>query len=263
MRKNYPAFLTGSFHMTNRRTAFHYKKIIFTACIFLGMNYMGAQSPEEILTKSFDQIIGKENLDINNGTFHTNEFRVINNKHRYYPSEKFEKGDVTYNNQQYFDIDIKYDLYKDILVYRPQDSDFLSINLISEKISTFKLNNKNFVYLNSLNFPLNDVKSGLYEKCVNGKTFIFYIKHKRDKREVFKETTAFNEFENNYEYYLEKNGALYKINAKKDLVKLFPDFKRQINDFYSAFKPLEKENKPLFYEKLMIYLNNATENNLN
>lgn len=236
-------------------------KLLLTMLLASVINIVQAQTSEEILTKHFDQSLGSENLDINNGTVHVNEFRVLNNKHRYYPSDNFETGNVTYNNQQYFDIPLKYDLYKDILVYKPENSGIISINLIHDRVTSFRINNRNFILINSLLFPLSPIKTGYYEENVSGKNFTFYIRHHRDKREVLKGASVFNEFDDNYEYFIKRDGAFNKISSKKDLIKLFPEQKRKINDFYSASGKLKKTDELLFYEKLITYLNNAIENN--
>lgn len=236
------------------------KLLLLSTFYFLGSNPLHSQSSNEELAKSFDKTIGYGNLNINNGIVHTNEFRISKNKHRYYLSEKFEKGDVTYNDQTYFDVNLKYDLYQDNLVYQPEGS-FVGFNLIGEKVGSFKIFDKKFVYLNSTLFPFSLIKSGFYQEIVTNKNTTFYIKHKKDKREVIKETSTFNEFDDNYEFFLKKNSTFYKIKTKKDLAVLFPESKRKIYDFYSGYSQLEKDDKPLFFEKIMAYINNTIENN--
>lgn len=247
--------------MKNIKSVFFYKITAFTTGFFFTVTIALAQSSEETIAKYFDRTIGNGNLEINNGNVHVNDFQILNNKNCYYPSEKFENGNITYNNQNYYDLAIKYDLYKDILVYKPQASDVISINLNPEKTSSFYINKKKFIYINSLLFPLSPIKSGYYEENISEKNFTFYIKHHRDRREIIKETSVLNEFNDNYEYYIKKDGSFYKISAKKDLIKLFPERKKTINEFYSSFRKLEDSNEPLFYEKLMTYLHNDIENN--
>lgn len=246
--------------MKSSKIVLYFKLLLLSSIFFLTINTTLAQSSEETIANYFDQTIGNENLDINNGQVHVNEFRLLNNKHRYYPSEKFEIGNITYNNQDYFNVAIKYDMYKDILVYKPQASEVISINLIQEKVATFNINKRKFVYLNNLFTPSSPIKSGYYEENFTGKNFTFYIKHHRDKKEVTKEAHVLTEFNDNYEYYIKKNASFYKLSTKKDLIKLFPERKRTINDFHSAFRKLEKSDRTLFYEKLMIHLHNTIEN---
>lgn len=247
--------------MSHMQTHFksHFSVFFLFSLLLSGNHFIIAQTSSEIISKAFDQTIGKENLEISNGTVHVNEFRILNNKHNYYPSDAFEKGNITYNNQDYIDLDLKFDIYKDILIYKPQPSDEISINLIKEKIAAFTLNKRKFVYLNQLLHPLSPINTGYYEENFIGKKFAFYIKHHRDKRDVYKESSIFQEFDDNYEYYIKKDGAFYTITSKKDIIKLFPNHKRKINDFYAAFRKTEKENEPMFYEKLMVYLNNSLE----
>lgn len=238
-----------------------YINLLLTVLFTLAAKKAQAQYSEEVLTKYFDQRLGCENLEINNGTVHVNEFRVSNNKHRYYPNDIFEKGNITYNSQQYFDIAIKYDIYNDILVYKPQNSNIISINLIKEKATSFTINNKKFVYIDHLLYPLSPIKTGYYEECVSGKSFIFYIRHHRNRREIIKGSSIYNEFDDNYEYYIKSESTFNRINSKKDILKIFPELKQKINDLYSAYDKLKKTNETAFYEKLMTYLNNTIENN--
>lgn len=245
---------------TKPKTNFQRLLIAFTL-IISNLNHLQGQSSEETLTKSFDQAIGKENLDINNGIIHINEYRILNNKHRYYPNDKFEIGFVTYNNQNYYDIPLKYDIHKDILIYRPLESDAISIELIQKNVAAFNINNKKFVYLNNFYFSIIKLKPGYYEETISGKNFTFYIRHHRSKREVLKGSSVFYEFDNDYEYFIEKNGAFNKVSSKKDLIKLFPQYKRKISDFYSSSKKMLKSDESLFYEKMMNYLNNEMVNN--
>lgn len=238
------------------------KLLIAFTIVFFNLNHIQGQSSEESLYKSFDLAIGKDNLAINNGAIHFNEYRIINNKHRYYPTEKFENGSVVYSGQHYFDIPIKYDIYRDIVIYRPQESDVIGIELIPEETTSFSINNKKFIYITNLFFQTNQMKSGYYEENVTGKNFTFYIKHHRDKREILKGTSVFYEFEDNYEYYIKKDNSFTRISSKKDLIRFFPEHKRKINDFYFSSKKILKSNEPLFYEKMMAYLNNVMENNI-
>ncbi|HSD14679.1 MAG TPA: hypothetical protein VLB74_08530 [Flavobacterium sp.] len=238
------------------------KLLIAFAIVFFNLNHLQGQSSDETLFKAFDLAIGKENLAINNGPIHINEYRIINNKHQYYPTEKFENSSIVYNDQLYFDIPIKYDIYKDLVIYRPQESNAIGIELIREKTTSFTVNNKKFIYIANLFFQINQIKPGYYEENVTGKNFIFYIKHHRDKREILKGSSVFYEFEDNYEYYIKKDNSFNRISSKKDLIRLFPEYKRKINDFYFSSKKLLKSNEPLFFEKMITYLTNAMENNV-
>jgi hypothetical protein len=228
--------------------------------VMTGIASVSGQTSTEILSKAFDASIGRENLPISNGTVHYNPYRISNNRHYYYPSDRFEKGIVKYNGQEYFDAYILYDTYKDLLLYKIRESDLVSINLIPEKATAFTLNKRNFVFISSSQFPLSQIKTGYYEENLSSIHFHFYIRHHRDKREVLKGTTAFAEFDDNYSFYIRKEDAFYEITSRKDVIRLFPEYKRKINDFHAANRNLERTDSPLFYEKLMAYLNNSIEN---
>lgn len=237
--------------------------LYFLALAIYGTKLCAQSSSVETLTKAFDNSIGKENLEISNGTLHVNEFRILNNMHQYYPSDSFTIGSLTYKQQEYYETALKYDIFKDIVVYKPRESEVVSINLIQNDINSFKINNRKFVYLNQLDFPLSQIKTGYYEEYISGKQFTFYIKHHKDKREVLKTETIFIEFDNNYSYFVRKGDAFYEINSKKDIIHLFPEIKRQINDYCSSYRNLKTTDEQLYYEKIFTAINKIQENNRN
>ncbi|MEW5674951.1 hypothetical protein ABGT15_01400 [Flavobacterium enshiense] len=238
------------------------KQLALPLLVLLSFYTAKAQTSIETLSEAFDQTIEKENLNINNGVYHTNIFRISNNKHQYYPSEKFSKGTINYEGQDYFNRSVKYDIYLDNLILQPIESEVVSFNLTPQKTGCFKINGRKFIYLNNLDFPMSTIKTGYYEENICNSNFTFYIRHHRDKREVIKDVKILIEFDDNYEYFLKKEGAFHKISSRKDVIKIFPQHKRKINDFYLASRQLEKENLPLFYEKLFSYLNTVIDHNL-
>ncbi|UUC45744.1 hypothetical protein [Flavobacterium cerinum] len=210
-----------------------------------------------------DSIVGKQSLAINNGYFHSNPYPIINGKYRYYTSsDKYLKGTVVYENQTYYDFDVKYDLFQDILVYQPSaESGNIGIELAQQNVDNFIINNKKFVNLSKTVSPMITFIKGYYEENLVGKNFIFYVKHHKDKREITNGTRTYYEFNDNNEYYIFQNGNYHKIASKSDVVALFPDHKKKINDLYSMNKSTEKENKYLFYEDLIHKINSLLETN--
>lgn len=237
------------------------KKPLITLFLIIFLNLytntaLGQGNNTQLLYNSFDTIITKENLPINNGTLHINYDRTTNNENRYYHSDQYLKGMANYNNQNYYDLKFKYDIYKDVLILNlNQDSGKMGVNLTKEKIAFFIINGKKFINL-SMNTKLPiSFYSGFYEENFVGKTFTFYIKHRKEAKE-----TTENKFVG-INYILKKDFVLLyknefiKINSKRDLTVLFPDYKTKIDDFYHANRILESENETQFMENLMRNLN--------
>lgn len=235
--------------------------IILPYSLFLSFLQLQAQSGEIQLAKAYDSIAGIQGLSISNGLIHSNPYPVQNGKYRYFRSDKFEKGTVIYNDQYYYDIDVKYDLYNDILIFKPVgETNNMGIELIPQNVNAFLINGKRFVNLNKVVSPLFTFIKGYYEENISGKNFTFYIKRHKDRRETVTGTRIYNEFENNDEYYVYRDNNFYKVASKSDVIALFPDLKKKINDIYSMNKSIEKEDKTQFFEELMQKINNLLEN---
>ncbi|MFM9988209.1 hypothetical protein [Flavobacterium sp.] len=235
------------------------RTLLIILCFFSSIDILFAQkNNNEALYNWFDSVISKENLAINNGPLHMNYDRTLNGQNRYLTSNNFTVGSLNYDNQDYFNVNIKYDIYQDELILKPSDeSDYISINLIKENIKKFKIHDKNFVNLDNI-LPTKFLE-GYYEENLVGKSFIFYIKHYKENKELLKDNGVFIEYFYKNKYIIFHKNKFNTINNKSEIVKQFPDQKSKINDFYDLNKDLKKENELRFMETLMKYINNLIQ----
>lgn len=218
----------------------------------------GQNNDDKSLYNWFDNALGKENSEVNNGAIHLNYDKTLNNESRYFgDTNVFANGSVNYENQDYFDVNLKYDILNDDLVFNPKsiESNYIGINLNKEKIKSFSINKKNFVNLSTPTLPP-DISKGFYEESVVGKSFTFYIKHYKTRSESIKDYGVFAKYTYKTEFILFFKNKFERINSKKSIVNQFPEYKKKINDFYTMNDYLEKENRIKFMENLMIYINN-------
>lgn len=221
-----------------------------------GFKIYSQNNSETSLYNWFDNVIGKENLVINNGTRHTNYDRTLNNKDRYYNTDLLTTGSINYDNQDYFEITLKYDIYKDELILKYYgESDYTEINLIKDKVGSFKINDENFINLNINNQLPSNSRGGYYEQNLVAKNFTFYIKHYKEKKEILKSNGVFIEYFYQNEFMLFIDNKFNIINTKKEILNLFPDYKSKINDYYLMNRNLKKENETKFMKNLMRYIN--------
>ncbi|TDP03781.1 hypothetical protein [Flavobacterium sp. 245] len=233
-------------------------KIIFLSLfgLLLNIHSIHSQSVKEIETFNwFDKNAGIESLDIKNGRAHLNFDKTIDNQHRYYGPDEFKKGSVRYNSQNYFDLFLKYDIYADELVLRPYDEqNNTKINLIKSEVANFKIGSETFVNLKELNNTA--FKGGYYEEITINSNQVLYIKYYKEKKKNVKEEFNLIEYIPRYEFVLWKENKFNLINDKNAIIKLFPESKRKINDFYLMNRSLRKENTALFMKNLMKFINN-------
>jgi len=226
---------------------------LLLCCLMFVHNSYTQNNNSENLYSWFDNQVGSEDISLNNGLIHYNTYRTGDkNNFRYYKNE-FLKGNVTYDNQKFYNVDLKYDLFTDALLYQPEGSAY-SINLIKEKVSNFYIDGKHFVNL-SLEKNSPEFVSGYYEENVVSERFIFYIKYIKKIREKIKENTSLSEFRTEDTYLLYYKNNYTNVTSKKDVILIFPEYKSKINDFYLMNKKLAKSDTSQFMKNLFAYIN--------
>lgn len=228
-----------------------YLTFIFTTLLSINCSLYSQNKIEDL----FDSKVGKENLPLNNGVFYFNTLKTLDT-HQFYNTNKYSSETLIYDNQFYNTVNLKYDSFRDVLVFKPYgESENFGIILIQQKVSTFTLKNRNFVNLSLITKDsLKDIK-GYYEEHLKGKHFTFYIKHKKDRREFIKNQVTYTDFEIYNEFLILKDNIYHPIKSKNSITNLFPMYKKEINTFYSDNSKLSKDNKTEFYEKLFRFIN--------
>lgn len=224
--------------------------------LFLNINVHSQSTNDVAIYNWFDTTVGKDNLDINNGIPHTNPFRTIDDNNLYF-IDKYEKGTLTYDGQIYYNVKLKYDVYRDILALNPEnESDNIGINLIKNKVESFTIQDKNFVKIDKKIAAVPEFTSGYYEE-IKTTGFTFYIKHHKDQQKVIIETTLYYHFKENNSFFIDLNNTVYLIKGKNDIIKLFPEQKKQINGFYLMNRELRNSDLNQFMKNLMKYIANS------
>lgn len=235
----------------------HQQKTIFLVLfgLFLNIYSSQGQTNDDITVYNwFDKNLGLESLDFKNGLAHLNFDKTATNQNRYLIDE-FRKGSINYNDQLYFDLFLKYDIYSDELVLRPYDeANTTKINLVKDKIKSFTIGNDKFTNLKVLNTSI--FKGGYYEEILIGNNITLYIKYYKEKKKSVKDEINLIDYVPKYEFVLLKENKYNLITEKKEIITLFPDGKRKINDFYLMNRDLRKENPSLFMKNLIKYINN-------
>lgn len=234
-------------------------KIVFLLSAFQGIK--AQNNNNEALYNWFDHQLGGENLAINNGTLHLNYDRAIDNEHRYYNSNTFTKGQVSYDGQTYSDVSLKYDIFNDVLILNPSgENENLGVNLTKESVSDFRINGRKFINFNLKKILPEGFSEGYYEENVSGNKFTFYIKHHKEGIQLIRNESLLVSYDIRDEFVIYYKNNFSKISSKKDIIKLFPNYKDKIKDFYFMNKKVVKEDKAQFMENLMKHINQLLPN---
>lgn len=236
----------------------HQKKAFYLLIlsILLNTSYSYCQSNDQSsLYDYFDNAVGKDNLNINNGVLHSEPFRPIANKHRYYIDE-FTVGDISFEEEIYSNSYLKYDILEDQVIFKQKgQTDNLAMNIVKDKVDFFYINNKKFTNLKSESIEFPNIVKGIYEENYVGSDVSLYTKHYKEKIKVFQTDGVYYNYIEKVNYILKYNGFFYKVDSPKELKKIFPSFKKEINDYYKTNKKLVRSDKSQFMENLTKQIN--------
>lgn len=240
--------------MSSRR--FNLLKISFyTIFLFIAYNSQSQNDSAASLHDWYDSKVGKENLDINNGKILLNYDIILKNNDRFY-FNNYTLGSIVYDNQPYNNVLLNYDVNNDDLIIKPYgENDKMPIVLNKSKVNSFKVNGKNYINLDSKKTDNELNISGFYEEVLINNKINFYIKHKKDRRQIINDNQVFDDFTTITSYTILYKNQFYKITNKKSLTTIFPELKKTINEYYSNNDSIEKSNKNKFLEDLFKYIN--------
>ncbi len=238
-------------------------RLLFVCIVLVSQSYgQNNKADKSTYYTWFDQFIGIENTGLYNGIQYVEKYASIRKQHQFFQSRDFVKGSITYNGQSYYNVSLKYNVYEDTVLIRLLDKfggGILQLN--NEGVSNFVIDKHTFVNLYADKKGLKE--GGFYETLVENELFSFYKKNRKIKKELFKEDRIIYDFPDKQSYSLFYNNAYHSINSKGDLSTIFPELKKQINEFYNANRVTRKSNPDTFWTLLLkkIYLQISNTHN--
>jgi hypothetical protein len=230
------------------------KALLFLLFFSTTLIFSQTTDAEKAVYKWFDAKVGPENTGILDGIAYRELYETENDDHQFYASSSFQKGNITYNGQYYFDVDMKYDIYNDEIIVRiPAQTVTPTIQLIKKNIDKFSINNSEFILLQGC----------FYEVLFKTKILSLYKKHKKTSNKYYSGRFTFYHFNKSKdEYFLHLNNEYHEITkSKKSFIKVLPEYKNEINSFYKSQDDLFKANYDSFVQELITLLNNKLLNN--
>ncbi|WP_191859484.1 hypothetical protein [Hanstruepera ponticola] len=203
---------------------------------------------------AFDSIIGVENSGLYNGKRYIERYRSSEDNHHFFKDYNFVDGSVVYNNQPFFNLKIKYDLYEDVLVANLKgDKKFFNMVFINQQVHEFNIHGHYFVNINA--YSSSDNFSGFAELLYTQNDVSLLKKHLKEKKDKIKGQTVFHEFKARSIYLVLINGSLTTIKSKKDFKNIYPEKYSEINSFYKENKFLQEKNSDSFMIRLIDEIN--------
>lgn len=234
-----------------------FKFSLFLTLCFLSIIKLIAQTNH--ITSSIikvDELIGYENTGLYNGTKYVELYRTVNERHKFFLSSEFLKGDLVYNNQYYGNVNLKYDLDADnLLLDIGYKWKFPILKLYKNRISEFHLGGKKFINIRN---DTSTIAKGFYEVLWSSTDLILLKKHKKKKFKRIFNTVVYFEFDDDNSYFFKYQDQYYPIQKKAHLTNVFPRFKEDLNRLYNKklVKLNPEPNLVLIFGELHKYLEN-------
>ncbi len=234
-------------------------KLIFSLLICISCGAFSQTNSQNNVYEAYDKVVGLDNTGLYNGTEFTDSFLNTDGSYRYFKGFDYSKSSVDYNGQHYVNVSLKYDLLDDNLLVRSDDNlSIFNVKLIPEFVTSFIIYSNNFVRLTDTN--LNISGSGFFESAYIGNDLSLYIKHtKKKKDKALKSGIQYQFTEVNF-YVLKINGKYHLVDSSKDIEKILPQKKEQIQGFSKSYNTLYKSNRDSYMTNLIKYLDVGTEN---
>nr|WP_299339182.1 hypothetical protein [Allomuricauda sp.] len=205
--------------------------------LMLSISTYGQNQNVDSLYSWFDKKTGVLNSGLYESHEFVEEYQVINDKHRFFDSQNYSVGSIWYKGQPFYDVLMKYDLFKDQVVISPRGISAASaIILDNAHIDSFSIGGRKFIKM-----EVKDIQSkplqGFYEAMDKSDDWSFLKKHRKVDVRKLNRNRVYYEFKEKNEFVLEYNQQYFLVKSRNDLLDVFPlskDAKRSINSRNSA-----------------------------
>lgn len=219
--------------LSNQKNNFYilvFKNILITV-IFLNGLLLSAQEGE--LYTWFDHKIGLENTDLYNGIEFINPYNLNENKHRFFKTNLFQNGSVKYNNQIYYNVALRYDIYEDLLFVKLETKSGIAnqILLLKESLDGFTIGNSIFQKV-KVDKATDEQFTEFYELLTKNDHVKLYKKNQKKLNKIFKNGLVYHEFTaDRPEYFILTEDDFFQIQDKRDLISKYPKYKKDLSNF--------------------------------
>lgn len=228
--------------------------LLIFSILLISLSTFSQDYSEEKVYSWYDLQTGIENSTLFRGIEYVETDRMINEKHKFFETQKFQNGVVTYNGQTFYKVPLRYNIYDDLLLVKLQQGQRNFIfQLISDKVNQFQISNHKFRYLKADN---NSTIVGFYEVINEKGEFKIFKKYLQNRKEIRDRTVAYSEFSTAHPNYIfQFKNKFFELDNRRDLFSKFPDLKSEIRGFYNKYRKQSREKPNVFMRNLANEMN--------
>jgi len=148
--------------------------------------------------------------------------------HPYFSTDQFNMGSIVYDGVLYDSVMLLYDEIIEVVVMQ---NVVIRVQLITDKISGFKVNNNNFIRIVKDSNSSALISTGFYNLLYNGDITLLK-KEVKSIREQISNIDGLQRFvDQKIHYYIKDADGYHAIKRKKDLLALFKSHKKQVQQY--------------------------------
>jgi hypothetical protein len=151
-----------------------------------------------------------------------------NDEHPFFIGEDWQNGEVFYKGQRYINIPLLYDLTSDRIVSELFNGQPFA--LVKEHLSSFKLGDREFDWIENRDVNNSLPVNGFYEVCYRGPSKVV-LRHYKVQEERIEDNSLQQHFTYRVRNYLWHGGAFVRISNKAGLLKVLKDHKQEVRSF--------------------------------
>ncbi len=156
----------------------------------------------------------------------------------FYGGFNWNRGNILYDNQLYEGINMKFDIYMNILVIDYYDSEgkFYYLRLQDKRINTFDWPGHHFIHIKNDSSEADGLPSGFYDVLYDGNIRVLARYTKTINKNSSQADYQLKVFREKDYFFIEKDMNIYQIKSKRSLLEAFVDKKQKIKSFIKTNK---------------------------
>ncbi len=167
----------------------------------------------------------------NGGKYYNDEYMTVKG-HPNFESENPEIGNLTYDGQYYWNIEMLYNIHRDILVIVHYDEDgfYTELKPQQQKITRFQILDQTFIRINPDTLESKTIREGYYQMLYEGDSKVL-LKHQKTIETKESASSRRDYFKDKTRLFVNVNSNYYQIRGKRSLLKALVSKEKDIKSF--------------------------------
>ena len=206
--------------------------------------------------KTYKDAIGNNSM-IMTGSYYNDTNSGIGG-HPFYMINIWTTGTVVYEGQRYDNMEIRYDIYDDIILikYIDQQGRVRPIQLQSSKVEEFIMMDHHFIHI--VEDTSSVLNAGFFDLLHAGENATLLAKRRKEISRTSNIENLVKEYYENDKWYVKFGHNYYEIKSKKSLLEVFSERKDEVKVYLKKNKAAFRKDQEKQFKEAVQYYNSLT-----